>query len=257
MNGGVDKTVGEMRALAKRLQANDTHVVSPDGYDKAGQVSSAYDLTLFARSGLQKKDFREYCSTVRAKFPGETKKNDKGKTTRESFEIQNTNRLLTGDTDVSTYQGIAGVKNGNTTNAGATFTGVAERNGKVLLVTVMNPEKDEHNEVYKEAARLLDWGFSATGKVTPVGELVPPKGVDTGAQAGATTSAGSNTPVSTGGQGAKASSKPVAASAAAKNGSSGIGIALAITGGLLALVAGAVFLVNRRWPLPDLMRRRH
>ncbi len=23
----------------------------------------------------------------------------------------------------------------------------------------MNPEKDEHNEVYKEAARLLDWGF--------------------------------------------------------------------------------------------------
>jgi D-alanyl-D-alanine carboxypeptidase (penicillin-binding protein 5/6) len=257
MNGGVDQTVKDMQAHAEDLQALDTHVVSPDGYDQPGQVSSAYDLTLFARSGLQKKDFREYCSTVRAKFPGETKKNDKGKTTRESFEIQNTNRLLTGDTDVSTYQGIAGVKNGNTTNAGATFTGVAERNGKVLLVTVMNPEKDEHNEVYKEAARLLDWGFSATGKVTPVGELVPPKGVDTGAQAGATTSAGSNTPVSTGGQGAKASSKPVAASAAAKNGSSGIGIALAITGGLLALVAGAVFLVNRRWPLPDLMRRRH
>jgi D-alanyl-D-alanine carboxypeptidase (penicillin-binding protein 5/6) len=193
---------------------------------------------------------------VRAKFPGETKKNDKGKTTRETFEIQNTNRLLTGDADVSTYQGIAGVKNGNTTNAGATFTGVAERNGKVLLVTVMNPDKDEHNEVYKEAARLLDWGFSAAGKVTPVGELVPPKGVDTGAQAGATASAGSNTPVSSGDRGTKASSSPVAASAAAKDGSSGIGTALAITGGLLALVAGAAFLVNRRWPLPDLMRRR-
>jgi D-alanyl-D-alanine carboxypeptidase (penicillin-binding protein 5/6) len=76
-------------------------------------------------------------------------------------------------------------------------------------------------------------------------------------QAGATASAGSNTPVSSGDQGAKASSSPVAASAAAKGGSSGIGTALAITGGLLALVAGAVFLVNRRWPLPDLMRRRH
>ena len=49
-------------------------MVSPDGYDAPGQVSSAYDLTLFARSGLQKKDFREYCSTVTAKFPGETKK---------------------------------------------------------------------------------------------------------------------------------------------------------------------------------------
>jgi D-alanyl-D-alanine carboxypeptidase (penicillin-binding protein 5/6) len=178
MNGGVENTVKDMNEHAEELQALDTHVVSPDGYDAEGQVSSAYDLTLFARSGLQKKDFREYCSTVSAKFPGQTKKGKKGKKVRESFEIQNTNRLLAGDSDVPVYQGIAGVKNGNTTNAGATFTGVAERGGKVLLVTVMNPEKPEHNEVYKETARLFDWGFKAAGKVQPVGELVPPKGAE-------------------------------------------------------------------------------
>src|SRR5690606_16575310 len=113
--------------------------------------------------------------TVRAKFPGETKKNKKGKKVRGSFEIQNTNRLLAGASDVPVYQGIAGVKNGNTTNAGATSTGVAERDGRVLLVTVLNPEKDESNEVYKETAKLFDWGFKAAGKVEPVGELVPPK----------------------------------------------------------------------------------
>ena len=245
MNKGVDQTVKDMQEHADELQALDTHVVSPDGYDEKGQVSSAYDLTLFARSGLQKKDFREYCSTVRAKFPGETKKNKKGKKTRESFEIQNTNRLLAGDSDVSQYQGIAGVKNGNTTNAGATFTGVAERGGKVLLVTVMNPEKDEHNEVYKEAAKLLDWGFQAADKVQPVGELVAPKGVETSAQPGANATA----------QGG-ASTKPVAASSAAKGGPSGIGVALGITAGALVLLAAGIFLVNRRWPLPDLVRRR-
>ncbi|WP_338059735.1 MULTISPECIES: D-alanyl-D-alanine carboxypeptidase family protein [Streptomyces] len=254
MNDGVDQTVKDMQAHAEELQALDTRVVSPDGYDAKRQVSSAYDLTLFARSGLQKKDFREYCSTVRAKFPGETKKSKKGKTTRGSFEIQNTNRLLTGDSDISTYQGIAGVKNGNTTNAGATFTGVAERDGKVLLVTVMNPEKGGHNEVYKETARLFDWGFHASGKVEPVGELVPPKGVDTGAQPGAKAS---NSGADGSGKGGtdEASAKPVAASGA-QGGSSGVGIALAITGGLLALLAAGIFVVNRRWPLPDLMRRR-
>ncbi|MGW0831012.1 D-alanyl-D-alanine carboxypeptidase family protein [Streptomyces prunicolor] len=251
MNGGVAKTVSDMNAHAQDLQALDTRVVTPDGYDEPGQVSSAYDLTLFARSGLQKKDFREYCSTVSAKFPGETTKK-KGKSVRGTFDIQNTNRLLSGDSDVSVYPGIAGVKNGNTTNAGATFTGVAERNGKVLLVTVMNPEKDEHNEVYKEAAKILDWGFQADGKVQPVGELVAPKNVpQASAQPGAT---------ATGEAGGDTAAKPSASSAASASeedaGSGGVGIALAIVGGLLVLLAGGVFLVNRRWPLPDLVRRR-
>ncbi|MEU5706813.1 MULTISPECIES: D-alanyl-D-alanine carboxypeptidase family protein [Streptomyces] len=243
MNGGIKQTVQDMQDHAEELQALDTHVVSPDGYDAPGQVSSAYDLTLFARSGLQKKDFRDYCSTVSAKFG--------------SAEIRNTNRLLSGDTDVPVYQGIAGVKNGNTTHAGATFTGVAERNGKVLLVTVMNPEKREHNEVYKETAKLFDWGFQAVGKVNAVGELVPPKSAASATpQPGPSTSAaqapgGSVQAAGSGGPGAK----PVA-SAAAGSGSSGVGIALAVAGGLLVLLGGGAFLVNRRWPLPDLMRRR-
>ncbi|WP_331491848.1 D-alanyl-D-alanine carboxypeptidase [Streptomyces tricolor] len=238
MNGGIEQTVQDMQDHAEELQALDTTVVSPDGYDAPGQVSSAYDLTLIARSGLQKKDFRDYCSTVSAKFG--------------SAEIRNTNRLLSGDSDVPVYRGIAGVKNGNTTHAGATFTGVAERNGKVLLVTVMNPEKREHNEVYKETAKLFDWGFQAAGKVNPVGELVPPKSAAAGGtQPGASASASAGQAVGAGGSGAKP-----AASASAGSGSSGAGIALAVAGGLLVLLGGAAFLVNRRWPLPDLMRRR-
>lgn len=251
MNGGIDNTVEEMNEHAEELQALDTHAVSPDGYDAPGQVSSAYDLTLIARSGLQKKDFREYCSTVSAKFPGETTKNKKGKSVRETFEIQNTNRMLSGDSDISVYQGIAGVKNGNTTNAGSTFTGVAERNGKVLLVTVMNPEKSEHNEVYKETARLFDWGFQAAGKVQPVGELVPPKSA-----AQATAQPGANDSGEAGGTGDAEKSSKSAVGASAADGSSGVGVALGITGGALVLLAAGAFLINRRWPLPDLVRRR-
>ncbi|MCG7529280.1 D-alanyl-D-alanine carboxypeptidase [Streptomyces sp. OfavH-34-F] len=252
MYGGIPKTVQAMQARAEELQALDTQVVSPDGYDAPGQVSSAYDLSLFARDGLQNADFREYCATATAQFPGEKKKGKK----RETFGIQNTNRLLTGADGVTPYRGIAGVKNGYTTHAGNTFTGVAERDGRVLLVTVMNPSSDETHAVYKEAARLLDWGFAASGKVSPVGELVPPKSAVVGS--GSDTAEGGKGAAADTRAGSKGEHGPdrAARAAATTEGSSGVGIALGIVGGVLILLAGGVFLVNRRWPLPDLMRRR-
>ncbi|MER6450653.1 D-alanyl-D-alanine carboxypeptidase family protein [Streptomyces venezuelae] len=226
MNGGIEKTVKDMQAHAEELQALDTHVVSPDGYDAPGQVSSAYDLTLFARSGLQKQDFREYCGTVSAKFPG---LQEPGKP-REYFEIANTNRLLTGAAGITPYKGMAGVKNGNTSMAGATFTGAAQQGSRKLLVTVMNPDGGGANLVYEQTAALLDWGFAAAGKVKPVGELVPPKSADTSSH------------------GSPAQSHENGPSAAGKDASGGAGTALGVAGGVLAVLAGGAFAVNRRWP---------
>lgn len=163
MNGGVDRTVALMQARAKDLQANDTHVVSPDGFDHKGQLSSAYDLTLFARAGLKNDDFRGYCGTKVADFPA-----GGGKT----FQIQNTDRLLTGQ-GIAAYEGLIGVKNGYTSNAGNTFTGAATRGGRTLLVTVMHP-KAGYEAVYQETAALLDWGFAAADRVRAVGQLVTP-----------------------------------------------------------------------------------
>ncbi|MFE9882523.1 D-alanyl-D-alanine carboxypeptidase family protein [Streptomyces sp. NPDC005784] len=164
MNGGIAATVAEMQALAKDLQALDTHVVSPDGFDHNGQLSSAYDLTLFARHGLADADFRGYCSTKTADFPAGGKK---------TFQIQNTDRLLTGAWGVRPYDGLIGVKNGYTSHAGNTFTGAATRDGRTLLVTVMHP-KSGGSGVYEETAQLLDWGFGKGAHAGPVGTLVDP-----------------------------------------------------------------------------------
>ncbi|MHC5905357.1 D-alanyl-D-alanine carboxypeptidase family protein [Streptomyces sp. S6] len=159
MNGGIERSVAEMRAKAADLQALDTYVVSPDGYDHPRQYSSAYDLTLMARSGLRNDDFRAYCGTRTARIGG--------------TGIENTNRLLCGSHGVKPYAGMIGVKNGYTSNAGNTFTGAATRNGRTLIVTVLHP-KSGLNAVYEESRKLLDWGFTQGSSAKPVGTLADP-----------------------------------------------------------------------------------
>jgi D-alanyl-D-alanine carboxypeptidase (penicillin-binding protein 5/6) len=168
MNGSVPLTVTQMQAKARMLGAYDTHVVSPDGYDMPGQVSSAYDLALFARAGLADPDFARYASTATAVFPGGC---DARRQCAKPFGIQNTNRLLTGANGVTAYRGIIGVKNGYTTNAGNTLVAAARRGTRTLIVTVMNPQSGIPQAVYREATELLDWGFLAAGRTGSVGTL--------------------------------------------------------------------------------------
>ncbi|MEV7541619.1 serine hydrolase [Streptomyces sp. NPDC089915] len=172
MNGGWEQTAARMQARARALGAVDTHVVSPDGYDAEGQVSSAYDLAVFGRAGLADPDFARYAALTDAPFPGDT--DSEGRPTW-TFGIENTNRLLTGEDGVGRYPGIVGIKNGYTSEAGYTLVTAARRDGRTLLATVMNPQRGGAFAVYDETRALLDWGFAAAGHVDPVGSLQPPQ----------------------------------------------------------------------------------
>ncbi|WP_095933924.1 D-alanyl-D-alanine carboxypeptidase family protein [Streptomyces sp. Tue6028] len=222
MNGGIAVTVAQMQARARDLQALDTHVVSPDGFDHKGQLSSAYDLTLFARHGLADADFRGYCATKTADFPAGGKK---------TFQIQNTDRLLTGAWGVRPYDGLIGVKNGYTSHAGNTFTGAATHDGRTLLVTVMHP-KNGGSGVYEETAQLLDWGFANAAKVRPVGRLVEPL-----SEGGASATPARKAPK------AAAGASAAAAGPASAGPSWGL---FAGAGGAAALLAGGAFALRGR-----------
>lgn len=56
------------------------------------------------------------------------------------------------------YEGMDGLKTGNTDLAGYTFTGTAERDGKRLISVVMKTSSKE--ERFRETAKLMDYGFS-------------------------------------------------------------------------------------------------
>lgn len=162
LNGGWRTTAARMQDKARSLGALDTRVLSPDGYDAPGQVSSAYDLAVFGRAGLRNPDFARYCATVEARFPAR----DGG-----TYGIVNTNRLLSGADGVEPYPGLIGIKNGYTSNAGNTLVAAARRGDRTLVVTVLNPRSGGGLAVYEEARELLDWGFGAAGRVDPVGSL--------------------------------------------------------------------------------------
>jgi D-alanyl-D-alanine carboxypeptidase (penicillin-binding protein 5/6) len=130
---------------------------TPNGLDTPGQVSSAYDLALIARAGMQMPDFAKYAGTVKASFP-----DMKGK---GRHPIYTTNRLLRHG-----YKGLTGVKTGFTSRAGRTYVGAATRHGRTLIVTLMGV----HEASETAARKLLDWGFANDGRVTPIGQLVAP-----------------------------------------------------------------------------------
>ncbi|WP_037888046.1 D-alanyl-D-alanine carboxypeptidase family protein [Streptomyces sp. NRRL S-87] len=195
MNGGWAATTARMQAKARALGATDTHVVSPDGYDADGQVSSAFDLAVFGRAGLADPDFSRYAALPDAPFPGDT---DAAGRPSWTYGIENTNRLLTGEDGVERYPGVIGIKNGYTSGAGYTLVTAARRAGRTVLVTVMNPQHGGPFAVYEEARALLDWGFAAAGRVNPVGSLRPPSAARPRTQpppvaAAATAPAGSGT----------------------------------------------------------------
>lgn len=77
-------------------------------------------------------------------------------------KIRNYNWMLDHDAEFLKsfyYEGMDGLKTGNTELAGYTFTGTAERDEKRLITVVMKTKSEE--ERFKETAKLLDYGFDS------------------------------------------------------------------------------------------------
>jgi serine-type D-Ala-D-Ala carboxypeptidase (penicillin-binding protein 5/6) len=145
-----------INAEAQHLQAYDVVAKMPNGLPAPGQVVSAYDEALIARQALASPAFMGYDSTLAARFqvkPGKWE------------TLLNQNTLLT------QYKGGIGGKIGWTQASGATYIGMARRNGVTLIVTVLHCTPLQE---ITSGEKLLNWGFAEDGHVAPVGTLVSP-----------------------------------------------------------------------------------
>nr|WP_269821441.1 D-alanyl-D-alanine carboxypeptidase family protein [Mycolicibacterium smegmatis] len=155
--GGWDPALQKLNTLAAKLGGRDTRAATPSGLDGPGMSTSAYDIALFYRYAWQNPVFADIVHTQSYQFPGR----DGG-----SYPIDNDNKLL------ANYPGALGGKTGYTDDAGQTFVGAAERDGRRLIAVLLKGTRVPIAP-WEQAARLLDYGF-ATPPGTKVGTLVDP-----------------------------------------------------------------------------------
>ncbi|MDR7490082.1 MAG: D-alanyl-D-alanine carboxypeptidase family protein [Armatimonadota bacterium] len=142
VSGSVEAFAAEMTRRARALGARRSTFVNPHGLHDPGHLTTARDLALIARGALRHPviDAIVRQPTWRLVRPGQP-----------PVELINRNRLLW------LYAGADGVKTGWTAQSGPSLVASATRGGRRLIAVVLNS-----NEVFGDAARLLDYGFAAS-----------------------------------------------------------------------------------------------
>lgn len=156
--GGMDAALQKLNVLAGKLGGRDTRAATPSGLDGPGMSTSAYDIGLFYRYAWQNPVFADIVATQTFDFPG--------RDGNPPYPVENDNKLL------YNYPGALGGKTGYTDDAGQTFVGAADRDGRRLVAVLMKGTRVPIAP-WEQAARLLDYGF-ATPPGTKVGTLVEP-----------------------------------------------------------------------------------
>ena len=146
ITGSEEQFVKLMNKKALALGAQNTNFVNTNGLPRQEHYSTAKDLALMARHGLQ---IPQFASITRQK---ETEIHFLEPDV--SMDLRNTNKLLWN------YPYANGVKTGTTTAAGKCLVASATKEGRQLLAVVLNaPDR------FGDAQKLLEWGFEKTETV--------------------------------------------------------------------------------------------
>lgn len=141
--GSVPNFVRMMNIKAQKIGALRTRFANPHGLTEPNHYSTAFDLALMARYGLQYPLFADIVSTREAEIElahGEA---------LERRKLANTNALLW------SFEGADGVKTGTTAAAGYCLVASATRGGVQFISVVLDSAAR-----WADSAKLLDYGFN-------------------------------------------------------------------------------------------------
>ena len=141
---------GVMNRKAKSIGCSDTHFVTPNGLYDPKHFSSAYDLCLIAKYGLQYPVFNEAVCTRKYFLHSRTKN-------KEDLCVFAHSRFL------RDYPGADGVKSGYTKQSGKCYVGSATRDGWRLVSAVLGSPDANH-----DTAAMMDYAFASYQPVSVV-----------------------------------------------------------------------------------------
>lgn len=168
----------KMNEKVKNLNLKNTHFITPNGLHDPNHYTTAYDLSVIARTAFQNSWVRESMGKLKS-----TIKTSKGTT----FIIDNRNKLLGKD-------GCIGGKTGYTIPAGRCLVAIYEKNNKKIMGIVMNSAYDQNDTiVFDDMKKIIDWSYEAkpitlhgkdsvlttkTIKYRPLGFIGPEKSIN-------------------------------------------------------------------------------
>jgi serine-type D-Ala-D-Ala carboxypeptidase (penicillin-binding protein 5/6) len=142
MSGDVTSFADEMNEFAKKVGADNTHFVNPNGLFDVEHYTTAEDMAKITQYAMENDVFREIVSTKELPWVGEG-----WETT-----LRNHHQLLWD------YPGTTGVKNGYVSESKHTLvTSVSRDNLDVIIVTLKAPSS---RAAYWDTMTIGDYGFS-------------------------------------------------------------------------------------------------
>lgn len=155
--GNTNSFVEAMNARAKELGCTGTHFTNPSGAQDENHYTTAADLAKIARAAYGHTLFMEICNSLSRTIPATN--------ASEERQLTNSNGLLSQDVPKYGryyYQYAAGMKTGNTAQAGCCLVSSASKNGVKLLCVVLGGRAGSGDTSYTDYADtqlLYNWAF--------------------------------------------------------------------------------------------------
>ena len=156
ISGSVDEFAKLMNQTANKIGAVNTQFKNPNGLDAEGHYTTAHDLALITRYGLENVNgFADIVKTYEKKMPWQGKDYDR--------VLHNHNKLL------RIYEGCDGVKTGFTKKSGRCLVSSATRDNLGVIAVTLNAPND-----WDDHAKMLDYAFQSYSvkKVITKGEYI-------------------------------------------------------------------------------------